>query len=135
MCRRLLEQVVTCSGLLPAARLPEEQTVTWFQFHHYLQRQSVLDLERHFAQLTKEGGAQLAAVASQHRVWLRSILGPHSCKPGSLGYIQSLCLFPSSCCFKDPDLIKFHIQLTERNELQGGAGFQMLALVQKKAHL
>ncbi|XP_063104239.1 RIPOR family member 3 isoform X3 [Cavia porcellus] len=54
VCRRLLEQVVTCSGLLPAARLPEEQTVTWFQFHHYLQRQSVLDLERHFAQLTKE---------------------------------------------------------------------------------
>ncbi|KAM6147717.1 RIPOR family member 3 [Erethizon dorsatum] len=54
VCRRLLEQVVTCSGLLPAAGLPEEQTVTWFQFHRYLQRQSVSDLERHFTKLTKE---------------------------------------------------------------------------------
>ncbi|XP_013373807.1 PREDICTED: protein FAM65C isoform X3 [Chinchilla lanigera] len=54
VCRRLLEQVVTCGGLLPAAGLPEEQTVTWFQFQRYLQRQSVSDLERHFAQLTKE---------------------------------------------------------------------------------
>ncbi|XP_021094618.1 protein FAM65C isoform X2 [Heterocephalus glaber] len=54
VCRRLLEQVVSCGGLLPAAGLPEEQTVTWFQFHRYLQRQSVSDLEKHFAQLTKE---------------------------------------------------------------------------------
>ncbi|XP_037023188.2 RIPOR family member 3 isoform X1 [Artibeus jamaicensis] len=54
VCRRLLEQVVSCSGLLPRAGLPEEQTVTWFQFHSYLQRQSVSDLEKHFAQLTKE---------------------------------------------------------------------------------
>ncbi|XP_023576567.1 RIPOR family member 3 isoform X2 [Octodon degus] len=54
VCRRLLEQVVTCGGLLPVAGIPEEQTVTWFQFHRYLQRQSVSDLERHFAQLTKE---------------------------------------------------------------------------------
>ncbi|KAB1262426.1 RIPOR family member 3, partial [Camelus dromedarius] len=53
-CRRLLEQVVSCSGLLPRAGLPEEQTVTWFQFHSYLQRQSVSDLEKHFAQLSKE---------------------------------------------------------------------------------
>ncbi|CAI9154832.1 unnamed protein product [Rangifer tarandus platyrhynchus] len=53
-CRGLLEQVVSCSGLLPAAGLPEEQTVTWFQFHSYLRRQSVSDLEKHFAQLTKE---------------------------------------------------------------------------------
>ncbi|KAM5220832.1 RIPOR family member 3 isoform 6-T6 [Hipposideros larvatus] len=53
-CRRLLEQVVSCSGLLPSAGLPEEQTVTWFQFHSYLQRHSVSDLEKHFAQLTKE---------------------------------------------------------------------------------
>ncbi|KAM9682488.1 RIPOR family member 3 isoform 1-T1 [Dama dama] len=53
-CRRLLEQVVSCSGLLPGAGLPEEQTVTWFQFHSYLRRQSVSDLEKHFAQLTKE---------------------------------------------------------------------------------
>ncbi|KAF4023743.1 hypothetical protein G4228_015356 [Cervus hanglu yarkandensis] len=53
-CRRILEQVVSCSGLLPGAGLPEEQTVTWFQFHSYLRRQSVSDLEKHFAQLTKE---------------------------------------------------------------------------------
>ncbi|XP_053430278.1 RIPOR family member 3 isoform X2 [Nycticebus coucang] len=54
VCRRLLEQVVSCGGLLPGARLPEEQTITWFQFHSYLQRQNVSDLEKHFAQLTKE---------------------------------------------------------------------------------
>ncbi|XP_008564138.1 PREDICTED: protein FAM65C [Galeopterus variegatus] len=56
VCRRLLEQVVSCCGLLPAAGagLPEEQTITWFQFHSYLQKQSVSDLEKHFAQLTKE---------------------------------------------------------------------------------
>ncbi|XP_038428518.1 RIPOR family member 3 isoform X3 [Canis lupus baileyi] len=53
-CRRLLEQVLSCGGLLPAAGPPEEQTVTWFQFHGYLQRHSVSDLEKHFAQLTKE---------------------------------------------------------------------------------
>ncbi|KAM6162967.1 RIPOR family member 3 [Rhynchocyon petersi] len=54
VCRRLLEQVLSCSGLLPPAGPPEEQTVTWFQFHSYLQRQCVSDLEKHFAQLTKE---------------------------------------------------------------------------------
>ncbi|XP_036275514.1 RIPOR family member 3 isoform X2 [Pipistrellus kuhlii] len=53
-CRRLLEQVVSFGGLLPGAGPPEEQTVTWFQFHSYLQRQGVSDLEKHFAQLTKE---------------------------------------------------------------------------------
>nr|XP_003419941.2 RIPOR family member 3 [Loxodonta africana] len=54
VCRRLLDQVLSCGGLLPGAGPPEEQTVTWFQFHSYLQRQSVSDLEKHFAQLTKE---------------------------------------------------------------------------------
>ncbi|XP_049637322.1 RIPOR family member 3 [Suncus etruscus] len=53
-CRRLLEQVLSCGGLLVTAGLPEDQTVTWFQFHSYLQRQRVSDLEKHFAQLTKE---------------------------------------------------------------------------------
>ncbi|KAK2491160.1 hypothetical protein MC885_011885 [Smutsia gigantea] len=53
-CARLLEQVRSCGGLLPRAGLPEEQTITWFQFHSYLQRQSVSDLEKHFAQLTRE---------------------------------------------------------------------------------
>ncbi|XP_066243603.1 RIPOR family member 3 isoform X2 [Saccopteryx leptura] len=55
VCRRLLEQVTSCGGLLPPGASPsEQQTVTWFQFHSYLQRQSVSDLEKHFAQLTKE---------------------------------------------------------------------------------
>ncbi|XP_004370302.2 RIPOR family member 3 isoform X3 [Trichechus manatus latirostris] len=53
-CHRLLEQVLSCGGLLPGAGPPEEQTVTWFQFHSYLQKQSVSDLEKHFTQLTKE---------------------------------------------------------------------------------
>ncbi|XP_039085942.1 RIPOR family member 3 [Hyaena hyaena] len=69
-CRRLLEQVVSCGGLLPGAGLPAEHTVTWFQFHSYLQRRGVSDLEKHFAQLTKEvtlieelqGAGQLKAV-------------------------------------------------------------------------
>ncbi|XP_060041355.1 RIPOR family member 3 isoform X3 [Erinaceus europaeus] len=54
VCRKLLEQVLSCGGLLPEAGPPEEQTVTWFQFHSYLQKQSVSDLEKHFTQLTKE---------------------------------------------------------------------------------
>lgn len=70
VCRRLLEQVLSCSGLLPGAGLPEEHTVTWFQLFSYLQRHSVSDLEGHLAQLAKEvtlieelhGGAQLKAI-------------------------------------------------------------------------
>ncbi|XP_006839247.1 PREDICTED: protein FAM65C [Chrysochloris asiatica] len=54
VCRRLLEQVISCGGLLPNTGLLEEQTVTWFQFHSYLQRQNICDLEKHFIQLTKE---------------------------------------------------------------------------------
>ncbi|XP_036042547.1 RIPOR family member 3 isoform X2 [Onychomys torridus] len=54
VCRRLLEQVVGCGGLLATAGLQEEQMVTWFQFHSYLQRQNVSDLEKHLSQLTKE---------------------------------------------------------------------------------
>ncbi|XP_044118775.1 RIPOR family member 3 isoform X3 [Neovison vison] len=53
-CRRLLEQVVSCGGLLPRAGPPEEETVTWFQFHSYLRRHGVSDLEKHFGRLTKE---------------------------------------------------------------------------------
>ncbi|XP_077022869.1 RIPOR family member 3 [Tamandua tetradactyla] len=52
--RRLLEQVVSCGGLVPGVGPPEEQTVTWFQFHSYLQRQGVSDLEKHLAQLSRE---------------------------------------------------------------------------------
>lgn len=46
--------MVSCGGLLPRAGPPEEETVTWFQFHSYLQRHSVSDLEKHFGRLTKE---------------------------------------------------------------------------------
>lgn len=87
-CRRLLEQVVSCGGLLPGAGLLEEQTVTWFQFHSYLQRHSVSDLERHFAQLTKEGrgrGGQRAASKphSSKGASVRGALCPHAWKPVS----------------------------------------------------
>ncbi|XP_038187859.1 RIPOR family member 3 isoform X1 [Arvicola amphibius] len=54
VCRRLLEQVVGCGGLLATVGLQEEQMVTWFQFHSYLQQQSVSDLEKHLIQLSKE---------------------------------------------------------------------------------
>ncbi|XP_032760639.1 RIPOR family member 3 [Rattus rattus] len=54
VCRRLLEQVLGCGGLLVTAGLQDEQVVTWFQFHSYLQQQSISDLEKHLTQLTKE---------------------------------------------------------------------------------
>ncbi|XP_069846092.1 RIPOR family member 3 [Dipodomys merriami] len=54
VCHRLLEQVVSCSGLLPTAGLPEDCTITWFQFHGYLRRQRVSELDKHLTQLTKE---------------------------------------------------------------------------------
>ncbi|XP_074046204.1 RIPOR family member 3 [Macrotis lagotis] len=53
VCHRLLEQVICCSGLLSSGGLSEE-LLTWFQFQRYLQKQNVTDLEKHFAQLTKE---------------------------------------------------------------------------------
>ncbi|XP_048205370.1 RIPOR family member 3 [Perognathus longimembris pacificus] len=54
VCRRLLEQVASCGGLLPAAGLPGERTVTWFQWLGYLRRQRVAELDQHLAQLCKE---------------------------------------------------------------------------------
>ncbi|XP_043837461.1 RIPOR family member 3 isoform X1 [Dromiciops gliroides] len=53
VCHRLLEQVVSCSGLVSSVGLSEE-LLTWFQFQRYLEKQNVTDLEKHFAQLTKE---------------------------------------------------------------------------------
>lgn len=106
VCRRFLEQVVSCSGLLPAAGLPEEQTVTWFQFHSYLQRQSVSDLEKHFAQLTKEGRGHAGQPGSQSKLQTGSVCGscPGSQKPiGSLGYNSVSATFPSNYCFGIPD--------------------------------
>ncbi|XP_051832547.1 RIPOR family member 3 isoform X3 [Antechinus flavipes] len=52
VCHRLLEQVVSCSGLISVGL--SEELVTWFQFQRYLEKQNVTDLEKHFAQLTKE---------------------------------------------------------------------------------
>lgn len=101
-CRRLLEQVVSCGGLLPGAGLPEEQTVTWFQFHSYLQRQGVSDLEKHFAQLTKEGrgweGGRLKATprTKESPSVEPSVLALW--KPGSLNH----CVFPLRLSFQDP---------------------------------
>uniref|UniRef100_K7GDD1 RIPOR family member 3 n=1 Tax=Pelodiscus sinensis TaxID=13735 RepID=K7GDD1_PELSI len=51
--RRLLEQIVTCSGLLPSASPPAE-LLTLFQFHSYLEKEHVTSLEKHLAELTKE---------------------------------------------------------------------------------
>ncbi|XP_067410344.1 RIPOR family member 3 isoform X2 [Emydura macquarii macquarii] len=51
--RRLLEQIVTCSGLLPCMSPPAE-LLTVFQFHSYLEKEHVTNLEKHLAELTKE---------------------------------------------------------------------------------
>ncbi|XP_053901271.1 RIPOR family member 3 [Malaclemys terrapin pileata] len=51
--RRLLEQIVTCSGLLPSGSPPEE-LLTLFQFHSYLEKERVANLEKHLAELSKE---------------------------------------------------------------------------------
>ncbi|KAM9121124.1 RIPOR family member 3 isoform 2-T2 [Pangshura tecta] len=51
--RRLLEQIVTCSGLLPSGSPPEE-LLTLFQFHSYLEKERVTNLEKHLAELIKE---------------------------------------------------------------------------------
>ncbi|XP_028926867.1 RIPOR family member 3 isoform X1 [Ornithorhynchus anatinus] len=53
VCVRMLEQMVTRGGLLAFSSLSED-LVTWFQFHGYLQKQNVNNLEKHFARLTKE---------------------------------------------------------------------------------
>ncbi|XP_032659933.1 RIPOR family member 3 [Chelonoidis abingdonii] len=51
--QRLLEQIVTCSGLLPSGSPPEE-LLTLFQFHGYLEKEHVTNLEKHLAELIKE---------------------------------------------------------------------------------
>ncbi|XP_030388639.1 RIPOR family member 3 [Gopherus evgoodei] len=51
--RRLLEQIVTCSGLLPSGS-PPEKLLTLFQFHSYLEKERVTNLEKHLAELIKE---------------------------------------------------------------------------------
>ncbi|XP_066187093.1 RIPOR family member 3 isoform X3 [Sylvia atricapilla] len=51
--QRLLEQILTCDGLLPPSALHTEP-VTVFQFCRYLERHHIGSLEKHLAKLAKE---------------------------------------------------------------------------------
>ncbi|KAM4891287.1 RIPOR family member 3 isoform 2-T3 [Sylvia borin] len=51
--QRLLEQILTCDGLLPSSHLQTEP-VTLFQFCRYLERHHIGSLEKHLAKLAKE---------------------------------------------------------------------------------
>uniref|UniRef100_A0A8C9FJA9 FAM65 N-terminal domain-containing protein n=1 Tax=Pavo cristatus TaxID=9049 RepID=A0A8C9FJA9_PAVCR len=51
--RRLLEQIVTCDGLLPSPYLQTEP-VTLFQFYSYLEKHQITSLEKHVGRLAKE---------------------------------------------------------------------------------
>ncbi|NXJ15637.1 RIPR3 protein, partial [Odontophorus gujanensis] len=51
--RRLLEQIVTCDGLLPSPHLQAEP-VTLFQFCSYLEKHQITNLEKHIGKLAKE---------------------------------------------------------------------------------
>ncbi|XP_021272352.1 protein FAM65C isoform X3 [Numida meleagris] len=51
--RRLLEQLVTCDGLLPSPYLQTEP-VTLFQFYSYLEKHQITSLEKHVGKLAKE---------------------------------------------------------------------------------
>uniref|UniRef100_A0A8B9FWH6 RIPOR family member 3 n=1 Tax=Amazona collaria TaxID=241587 RepID=A0A8B9FWH6_9PSIT len=52
--QRLLEQIVTCDGLLPCLPLQPE-LVTSFQFYSYLEKHHITSLEKHLGKLAKEG--------------------------------------------------------------------------------
>ncbi|XP_014731572.1 PREDICTED: protein FAM65C isoform X2 [Sturnus vulgaris] len=51
--QRLLEQILTCDGLLPSSSFQTEP-VTLFQFYRYLERHHIGSLEKHLAKLAKE---------------------------------------------------------------------------------
>ncbi|RLV97432.1 hypothetical protein DV515_00011818 [Chloebia gouldiae] len=51
--QRLLEQILTCDGLLPSSHFQTEP-VTVFQFYRYLERHHIGSLEKHLAKLAKE---------------------------------------------------------------------------------
>ncbi|XP_019140047.3 RIPOR family member 3 isoform X2 [Corvus cornix cornix] len=51
--QRLLEQILTCDGLLPSPCFQTEP-VTLFQFYRYLERHHIASLEKHLAKLAKE---------------------------------------------------------------------------------
>ncbi|XP_061231547.1 RIPOR family member 3 isoform X4 [Neopsephotus bourkii] len=53
MLQRLLEQIVTCDGLLPCLPLQPE-LVTSFQFYSYLEKHHITSLEKHLGKLAKE---------------------------------------------------------------------------------
>uniref|UniRef100_A0A8C5TDP3 RIPOR family member 3 n=1 Tax=Malurus cyaneus samueli TaxID=2593467 RepID=A0A8C5TDP3_9PASS len=53
MLQRLLEQILTCEGLLPSPRFQTEP-ITLFQFYRYLDRHHIASLEKHLAKLAKE---------------------------------------------------------------------------------
>ncbi|NXW51026.1 RIPR3 protein, partial [Nyctiprogne leucopyga] len=51
--QRLLEQIITCDGLLPSLYLQTEP-VTSFQFYSYLEKHHITSLEKHLGKLAKE---------------------------------------------------------------------------------
>ncbi|NXM00202.1 RIPR3 protein, partial [Tyrannus savana] len=51
--QRLLEQILTCDGLLPTPNLQTEP-VTLFQFYSYLEKHHIASLEKHLGKLAKE---------------------------------------------------------------------------------
>ncbi|XP_068272485.1 RIPOR family member 3 isoform X2 [Nyctibius grandis] len=51
--QRLLEQIITCDGLLPSLHLQTEP-VTVFQFYSYLEKHHITSLEKHLGKLAKE---------------------------------------------------------------------------------
>ncbi|XP_053937520.1 RIPOR family member 3 isoform X2 [Cuculus canorus] len=51
--QRLLEQIITCDGLLPSLHLQTEP-VTLFQFYSYLEKHHITSLEKHFGKLARE---------------------------------------------------------------------------------
>ncbi|NXL55381.1 RIPR3 protein, partial [Chordeiles acutipennis] len=51
--QRLLEQIITCDGLLPSL-YPQTEPVTLFQFYSYLEKHHITSLEKHLGKLAKE---------------------------------------------------------------------------------
>ncbi|XP_075624997.1 RIPOR family member 3 isoform X2 [Balearica regulorum gibbericeps] len=51
--QRLLEQIITCDGVLPSLYLQTE-SVTLFQFYSYLEKHHITSLEKHLGKLAKE---------------------------------------------------------------------------------
>lgn len=79
--QRLLEQIVTCDGLLSSLYLQTE-SVTLFQFYSYLEKHHITSLEKHLGKLAKEGNGctwllrspQSAALAVACQVTAQDVL-------------------------------------------------------------